>query len=225
MSLSSEQQRRIMVDRQVRTFDVTDQIVTGRMLAVPRERFVDAAMAPLAYSDLPIDLAGDAGPRSRVLLPPFVTARMLQAATPLPTDRVLDIAGGSGYSAALLAGLCASVVAVESDKTLAGKAKENAAALGLANLRVVAAPLDKGGAEFGPYDLIFINGFAEEGLAGLAALLAPNGRMIAIIAKASGATMAARIGGGRGDDLSILPLFDAQAPILDAFRRAPAFVL
>ena len=201
-----------MVDRQVRTFDVTDQIVTGRMLDVPREIFVDPAMAPLAYSDLPIDLAGDNGPR-------------LQAAAPAPTDRVLDIAGGSGYPAALLAGLCADVVAVECDGSLAARARENAGILALANLRVVEAPLDKGGAAFGPYDLIFINGCAEAGLAGLASLLAPNGRMIAIIVKPSGATVAACIRGGHGDDLSIRPLFDAQAPVLDAFRRAPVFVL
>ena len=61
-------------------------------------------------------------------------------------------------------------------------------------------------------------------LPALAERLAPGGRIIAIVPKTSGSTMAARIS-GTGDDLSVRPLFDAQAPVIAEFRRAPAFAL
>lgn len=221
---SSTEKRRLMVDRQVRTFDVTDQIVVGRMLDVPRELFVDAGSRLLAYSDSAIDLAGDAGPRTRSLLPPFILARMLQAADPQPADRVLDVAGGTGYTAALLAGLVAEVVAVEADATLSARAKAAFAELGLANAQAVSAPLPNLGAGLGSFDLIFVNGCAEDHLPALAELLSPGGRIIAIVPKTSGTTMAARIS-GKGDDLSVRPLFDAQAPAVPEFRRTPAFAL
>lgn len=221
---SSIEKRRLMVDRQVRTFDVTDQIVVGRMLDVPRELFVDAGSRLLVYSDSAIDLAGDAGPRARSLLPPFILARMLQAAEPQPTDRVLDVAGGTGYTAALLAGLVAEVVAVEPDAALSARAKAAFAELGLANAQAISAPLPNPGTAPGAFDLIFVNGCAEDHLSVLAERLAPGGRIIAIVPKASGSTMAARIS-GKGDDLSIRPLFDAQAPVVAEFRRAPAFAL
>lgn len=221
---SSVEKRRLMVDRQVRTFDVTDQVVTARMLDIPRELFVDADNRLLAYSDSAIDLAGDAGPRARTLLPPFILARMLQAAEPLPTDRVLDVAGGTGYTAALLAGLVAEVVAVEPDAALSARAKAAFAELGLANVQALSAPLPKADAAQGAFDLIVVNGCAEDHLPILAERLAPGGRIVAIVPKASGSTMAARIS-GKGDDLSVRPLFDAQAPVIAEFRRAPAFAL
>ena len=221
---ASAEKRRLMVDRQVRTFDVTDQIVVGRMLDVPREPFVDADSRLLAYSDSAIDLAGEAGPRARSLLPPFILARMLQAAEPQPTDRVLDVAGGTGYTAALLAGLVAEVVAVEPDAALSARAKAIFAELGLANAKAVSAPLPGPDATLGFFDLIFVNGCAEDHLPALAERLAPGGRIIAIVPKTSGSTMAARIS-GTGDDLSVRPLFDAQAPVIAEFRRAPAFAL
>ena len=133
-SLPSAERRRIMVDRQVRTYDVTDQVVISRMLDVEREHFVSTGENALAYSDLALDLAGDAGPRSRTMLPPFVLARMMQAVAPKTTDRALDVCGGTGYTAALLAGLCASVVTVEPDGTLFAQAKSRLADLGLRNV-------------------------------------------------------------------------------------------
>src|SRR5437660_323380 len=65
--------RRTMVDCQIRTFDVTDQPLLARMLEVPREHFLPGELAPLAYSDIGLQLkpAGPGGER-RTLLPPFV---------------------------------------------------------------------------------------------------------------------------------------------------------
>ena len=219
---TSLERRRLMVDRQVRTFDVTDQIITGRLLEVPRELFVDHGQQSLAYSDSAIELSGDAGPRARTLLPPFILARMLQAAEPQPTDRALDIAGGTGYTAALLAGLVSEVVAVETDGALFARAKAAFSSLGLRNVSPLSIPVSKLGVDLGPFDLIVINGCVEDHLPPLADLLSPKGRIVAIVPKASGMTMAALISGTRSD-LSVRPLFDAQAPVIEEFRRAAEF--
>ena len=46
--------RRMMVDGQVRTSDVTDPRIIAAMLELPRERFVPETNAALAYLDLDV---------------------------------------------------------------------------------------------------------------------------------------------------------------------------
>src|ERR1700744_6096541 len=115
--------RRTMGGGQGRTFDVTDQAVIARMLAVPREQFLPESLATLAYSDLALELPVSAGGAPRGFLPPLIFARMLQASVVGPRDRVLDVAGATGYSAAILGGLALSVVALESDASFVATAK------------------------------------------------------------------------------------------------------
>src|SRR5262245_50720548 len=69
------QARRVMVDRQVRTADVTDLRIIAALLDVPREAFVPAARRAVAYLDLdvPVNESG------RALLKPMVFAKLLQA--------------------------------------------------------------------------------------------------------------------------------------------------
>ena len=67
--------RRMMVDGQVRTADVTNLDLIAAMLAVPRELFVPPALAGQAYLDSDIAI-GD----GRALLKPMVLAKLIQAA-------------------------------------------------------------------------------------------------------------------------------------------------
>ncbi|MGE5165854.1 MAG: protein-L-isoaspartate O-methyltransferase family protein, partial [Sphingobacteriales bacterium] len=92
--------RRHMVDGQVRTADVTDLRIISAMLEIPRERFVPAALADLAYLDLDLPV-GDG--TSRRLLKPMVLAKLIQAADLAPDSRVLDVGCATGYGAAVLA--------------------------------------------------------------------------------------------------------------------------
>lgn len=214
--------RRGMVDQQIRTFDVFDQIVIGRIAQVPREIFVAPEQRALAYSDLPLDLPGEAGPRTRQLLAPLILARMLQAVAPQPQHRVLDVAGGTGYTAALFAGLVQDVVALESDGVLSAAAQRNLAALGLANAKAIRGSLAAGASDHGPFDVIFINGCIEDHLDALVSQLRDEGRIFAIMPKPSGALQAVQLDRHFGD-VSMRPLFDATAPRLAEFTRAPAF--
>ncbi len=212
--------RRTMVERQLRPYDVHDLSVLNRFLEVPRELFLPAELEPFAYSDLAI--AGN-GLR-RAALAPFVLARFLQSAELEPDHKVLDIAGGAGYSAALLSGLAREVVALESDAELAAAARANLAKIGAANVRVESGALEKGAPDAAPFDVIFIDGVVETELDVLLEQLTPNGRLLAFKRlDRDGGLKAVRFDRFDGKLGGARPIFDASAPVLAAFAKAPGF--
>src|SRR5689334_24924898 len=98
--------RRLMVDGQIRTSDVTDPRIISGMLDLPRERFVPPQQSAFAYLDFDVPLVpASASTPGRRLLKPMVLAKMIQAADVSPDDHVLDVGCATGYSAALLARL------------------------------------------------------------------------------------------------------------------------
>jgi len=221
-------QRRTMVDCQIRTFDVTDHAVIARFLEVPREKFLPAELAPVAYSDMALKLpAPGPGGEARVLLPPAVLGKLVQAAGVKPTDKVLDVASGNGYSTAIFAGLAAEVVALEADVAQAEAIKANLAAAGIASVRVLAGPLVEGAPADAPFDVIFVNGAVETGLDRLLQQLRPDGRLLTIQHRVegpeAGATHAVRFE-KRAGSISSAILFDVSTPVLTEFRQAAAFV-
>src|SRR5689334_2694612 len=207
--------RRNMVDGQIRTQDVTDLRVIGAFLDVPREHFVPAGKAALAYLDL--DVPVGEGAKARRLLKPMVLAKLIQAATPGGTDRVLDVACGTGYSTAILSRLAGDVIALEDEAALSRQAKKNVGD----TVKVVTGPLRAGWEAEAPYNVILLNGATEVMPQRLFDQLADGGRLVCILGAAPGKAMlyvrsGAEVGGR--------PLFDANGPILPGFERAPAFV-
>jgi protein-L-isoaspartate(D-aspartate) O-methyltransferase len=215
--------RETMVERQIRTYDVTDLGLQEQMKLVPREIFVDPAHASLAYSDARLTLRG-AG--NRELTAPLVLARLLKEAHLRAGERVLIVAGSTGYAAALAAGLASSVVSLECDETLAAQAKANFETLGLANAKSVVGSLEKGAAAEAPFDVIIVDGVSQGEFAPLFAQIADGGRLLAIVSEKAGS----RIGKaklyqcGSGDQFSPRALFDASAGPVPAFSRPPEFV-
>src|SRR5579885_3869903 len=126
--------RRHMVDGQIRTANVTDLRILAAMAETPRERFLPAAQAGLAYLDL--DAPVGAGRR---LLKPMVFAKLVQALQVTANSRVLDLGCATGYGAAVLARLAGRVVALEQEPTLSRFAQETLA--GLPHVTVVSGPL------------------------------------------------------------------------------------
>jgi protein-L-isoaspartate(D-aspartate) O-methyltransferase len=215
--------RRNMVERQLQPFDVNDVPVLERFLNIPREVFLPAELEPVAYSDLGLFLKDGQGRKVRYLLPPLILARLIQEAGIDSTDRVLDIAGGS-YSAALLSGLAKEVVALESDPALAPSATGNLKDLGIENVRLEFGPLGKGVPDSGPFDVILIHGGVEEGLEPLFAQLRPNGRLLAIArTDEDSGQHVIRFERSEAAAPGARPLFDASAPVLHEFAKAPAF--
>ncbi|HEY8032173.1 MAG TPA: protein-L-isoaspartate O-methyltransferase [Methylocella sp.] len=219
--------RRTMVDCQIRTFDVTDQPLLARMLEVPREHFLPGELAPLAYSDIGLQLkpVGPGG-ESRTLLPPLVLARLIQGAGVASTDNVLDVGAATGYSSALLAGLAGRVVALESERSYYDSLRSNLAAAGLAKVQTILGPLAVGAPEEAPFDLIFVNGTVEANLDALFAQLKEGGRLLTFkrlpgdpTGRAGKAVRFEKIGGATG----YRALFDAFAPVLEEFRQDEKF--
>lgn len=123
-----------MVEQQVRAWAVLDPRVLDAMGGVPRETYVPAAYASVAYADAPIPLGG-----GRCLPAPSVDGRILQAVALSPGESVLEVGTGSGYLSACLAALGTSVRSVEIDPELAGAAAARLRADGRASVTVETA--------------------------------------------------------------------------------------
>lgn len=223
-SRRSVELRRTMVDRQLRTFDVTDVDVLAAVLDTPREPFVDGDLDSLIYSDARLEARG-ASVRRPLLAPMFV-ARALQLAEIAKTDRLLDVAGGPGYSAAIASRLAGSVVALEEDDAFVARARTAFSELGLANIEAVRGDLARGPAGADAFDVILVNGAVETRPEGLLARLAEGGRLLAVEPGAGGSRGASRfvLFTRSGDSIGSRALFGAAADVLPAFAAPREFV-
>ena len=213
--------RRLMVDGQIRTADVTNPNLIAAMQAIPREQFVPAAMADQAYRDGDVSLG-----QGRALLRPIVLGKLIQGADVRPGDQVLVIGCGTGYSAAVLAHMGAAVVALEEDADLARRAEialaGTLAGMGAAQVTVVRGRLTAGWPAAAPYDLILVDGAIEVAPDALGRQLKPNGRLAAVFGR--GPATKAMIYRPIEGHLVGRPIFDATARLLPGFAAPPAFV-
>lgn len=168
-----ERRRLQMVHEQIEGRGITDAAVLRAMRSVPREAFVDAAMADFAYDDaaLPID-------DGQTISQPFVVATMLQAAEIGAGDKVLEVGIGSGYAAALMAQMASRVYGIERHPRLAQRAGERFEALGIGNIELRVGDGSVGWPDAAPFDVISVAAGAPEVPAALKAQLAIGGRLV-----------------------------------------------
>ncbi len=210
--------RHNMVESQLRTNKVVDEAIVEGMAHIPREAFVPDALRAVAYVDEDIAIGSD-----RYLVEPLVFARLAQQLAIKPGARVLVIGAGSGYGAAVLAQAGATVVALESDSSIAAAAKIGLSRIGAKNVAVVEGPLAAGWPLAAPYDAILIEGAAGALPAKLPAQLAEGGRIVGVIA-AGGEPGRATMWVKFGETLTSRTLFDANVPMLPGLAPAPEFV-
>lgn len=206
--------RHAMVASQLRTTAVSDQRVVAQMARVPREAFVPEALREVAYRDGTIDLG-----QGRAVNLPMATGRLLTEAYLEANDRVLLIGAGTGYTAALLAGIVAEVVAVEDNTDLLAAART--ALAGEAKVKLVDAPLTAGNPGDAPYDVLVIDGAVEEIPAALIDQVRIDGRIVTGLVDKGVTRLASgrRTEGGHG----MRPFADAECAILPGFARPRAF--
>jgi protein-L-isoaspartate(D-aspartate) O-methyltransferase len=209
--------RDLMVETQVRTNDVTDARILHAMRTLPRERFVPPQRRSLAYADMEVEVA-----EGRTLMRPRDLSKLVQALSPQTHERALEIAGATGYGAALLARCCKDVVAHDPDPNLSFAAQAALDSCGFANAKSVSAPIADGWADDAPYDVILLNGAAEIVPDAWFAQLAANGRLAIIVR--SGAAGSARIYAKSGDSVAYRVAFDAAPPVVPGLEKPPAFV-
>lgn len=215
-------QRTTMVDTQIRPSDVTDFSIIAAMLEIPREKFVSPSQAPLAYIDEDLPLADTGSGYPRYLMEPASLARLMQLAEIQPGAIVLDIGCATGYSTAVLARLCSSVVALEEDEKLAAKATQTLSELEVDNAVVVTGPLVNGFAKEGPFDVIFIGGAVGQIPDTLAGQLKQGGRLVAV--EGTGNTGRATLFVHEGNGLGKLPHFNCAVQPLPGFEKQAEFV-
>ena len=140
-----------MVERQIAARGVVDPRVLGALRAVPRHRFVPAALVSRAYADTPLPIGHD-----QTISQPYIVAYMTEALR-LPDDaRVLEIGTGSGYQAAVLAEISDQVFTVEIVPELAARSTELLDQLGYDNVRVRHGDGYRGWPDEAPFDGIIV---------------------------------------------------------------------
>lgn len=162
--------------------------VLRAMEQVPRVPFVDPSLFALADDDIVLPIGC-----GQTLLAPTLTAAMLGALDVEPGHRVLHVGTGSGYVAAILGRLAASVVTVERWRSLADAAHGRLRQLGYDMVEVVFGDGLEGFAPRAPYDRILLTCAVEELPAGLSGQLARDGILVAAFGSGYGAKDIARL--------------------------------
>ena len=210
--------RNLMVDGQLRPSKVTDRRILDLMRNLPRESYLPAHLAALAYIDEDVKLGG-----GRVLLKPLVIARLIQLARPLAGETALVVGSGTGYGAAILAACGVHVTALEEDAFLLALARAVPATQGnTGSITLVEGRLSEGHQAAAPYDLVVIEGGAREIPDTIGRQVGAHGRLVAILCQPGGQGVAVlaepSVGGLRAH-----AEFDASAPLLPGLLAAPGF--
>jgi protein-L-isoaspartate(D-aspartate) O-methyltransferase len=167
----TEQQAHLLAELRLR---VRDERVLAAMLDVPRECFVARGDLERAFENRPLQIGC-----GQTISQPLVVARMCELLELSPEDRALDVGTGSGYHAAVLARLCREVWSIEVHAELSAQARDNLAAAGIGNVRLVVADGSHGYAPKAPYDAINVAAAARRVIPRpLVEQLAPRGRLV-----------------------------------------------
>ncbi len=150
-----------------------DPRVIAAMATVPRHEFVPETLRGLAYADKPLPIGND-----QTISQPYIVAIMTDLLDLPPNCKVLDIGTGSGYQAAVLAEICASVYSIEIVEPLGTQAANRLARLGYDNVSVRIGDGFFGWPEQQPFDAIVVAAVTDEPPPALVEQLKPGGRMI-----------------------------------------------
>ena len=211
-----DQARKHMVDSQIRPSDVTDRRLIAAFLNTPRELFVPRSRRASAYADSQVVTSDN-----RTLMRPRDMAKLIHAADIQPTDIVLDIANGRGYSTAILARMAETVVGLENDEDGLSRSSALLSDIGADNAVVVEGDPKAGVPKQGPFDVIFVNGSVDAVPSAWFDQLADGGRLVVIVRKGpvGKATVFTKSSAGIGERV----VFDATATVLPGFEAEAGF--
>ncbi len=149
---SMETRRRQMVNQQLERRGIDDERVLEAFRRVPREKFVRESDRSRAYDDraLPTD-------RGQTISQPYMVAQMTQDLSVEPGNRVLEVGTGSGYQAAILCEMSATVYGIEYHEELVGPARRVLDELGYGDrVHLRSGDGGKGWPEEAPFDRILV---------------------------------------------------------------------
>lgn len=167
------QEREQMVRDQLLARGISDREVLTAMMEVPRHAFVPDALKASAYADAPLPIGHDA-----TISQPYIVALMTELADVEAGDEVLDVGTGSGYQAAVLAQMGATVYGIEIVEPLAEQAARRLAALGYDEAHIRAGDGYRGWPEHAPFDAIIVAAAAPAVPEPLEQQLAVGGKLV-----------------------------------------------
>ncbi len=167
------EERKSMVERQLRARGISNRRVLEAFEAIPRHLFVPEESREWAYEDCPHRIGF-----KQTISQPFIVAYMTQALDLTGVERVLEVGTGSGYQAAILSRLAAEVHTVELIPALAERASKTLADLGVTNVFIHIGDGSLGWSECAPYDAIIVTAAAPRVPKSLLDQLADHGCMI-----------------------------------------------
>ena len=173
IGMASERTRLRMVAR-LREQGIRDETVLAAMAQVPRHLFVEEAFASRAYEDtaLPIGFA-------QTISQPFAVARSCELARGGKNiGLALEIGGGCGYQAAVLARLAREVYTIERIGALAAKARQTLSSVGVSNVKVRNADGREAASNVVQFDAILVAAGGAMVPPNLLSLLSDGGRMV-----------------------------------------------
>ena len=172
-------------ERMVRTLQergIADPRVLAALREIPRERFVDEALAAKAYADASLPIG-----EQQTISQPWIGAAMTELVEPDGTGRALEIGTGSGYQAAVLSKVFAQVYTVERLPTLSTRARQTLRGLSIENVHLKIFDGSYGWSEFAPYRAIVVTAAAPDVPRPLLDQLAEGGRLVLPIGESQGA--------------------------------------
>jgi protein-L-isoaspartate(D-aspartate) O-methyltransferase len=169
--------RESMVRRQLRRRGIGDERVLAAMAEVPRERFVPEGQRHRSYADSALPIG-----EGQTISQPWIVAAICQALELRGDEQVLEIGTGSGYSAAVLSVLAASVISVERHAPLAEEARRVLEMLDIDNVEILVRDGSQGVPERAPFDAIAVHATAPAPPVTLLGQLAEGGRLVVPIA-------------------------------------------
>ncbi|WP_457317941.1 protein-L-isoaspartate O-methyltransferase family protein [Stenotrophomonas sp. P5_B8] len=128
MTIDYSHARELMVEQQIRPWDVLEIRVLDVLARLPREAFVAESHKALAYADIELPLGF-----GQKMMKPVIEGRTLQALDLQPGEEVLEIGTGSGYLSACMGELAREVLSLEIQPELAAGARARLDAAGLGN--------------------------------------------------------------------------------------------
>jgi len=209
-----EHARYLMIEQQIRPWEVLDPRVLDLLAKVKREDYVPAVYRSLAFVETAIPLG-----HGETMWEPKLEARVLQGLAIQPHERVLEVGTGSAYLTALLAHLAAEVVSVEIHPDLAEAADKKLKAHGIENVTVRQGDAARDWGQDGSFDVIVLTGSSPVLPKAFLARLNPGGRLFVLVGE--GSAMQARLvtrmsnADTRSDTLfefSVKPLVNALEP-------------
>ncbi len=164
-----------MVNQQVRGWNVYDEDVLAMLGELPREHFVPADYAKLAFADIAIPLGHD-----EHMMTPTIEGRLLQALGLTGDERVLEIGTGSGFMTACLARLAAHVTSVDIYQDFVASAADKLNDLDIDNVDVLQMDATRELPD-GDFDAIAVTGSIQVFDPRLVGALSPSGRLFVVV--------------------------------------------